>query len=291
MENVFKDEQDEKFFQQHGYVLKNMIPLEVIEKIKEEFDTLKPDDGFNPQQGAHNNSSYHCTFLDTNIDYKKRVRRLIQDNLMPYVNQVLNNYRMLNGSFYVKPSGKGKLEIHENWCHLQDLSLTSVTAWIPLIPVTRQNGTLEIISRSHKLVPSIATFGGVHYFQDFEQELENDFFEPVDMIPGQCIIFDDTLLHYSRDNMVVDPRIAIQIEIIPASVKPVLYYVDKQKHPGELEMLEVDEDFFLNENKVSFADLKGKLKSVGMAKDVNRKITVDEFRALLKAKREASAQQ
>lgn len=288
MRSVFKDAGDEIFFRKHGYVLKNLIPQETIDRIKAEFAGLKPDDEFNPTRGAHNYATYHCTFLDTNIDYKRKVRGIIADNLMPHISNVLNNYRMLNGSFYVKPSGKGKLEIHENWCHLQDISMTSVTAWIPLMPVTRANGTLEIIEGSHKLVPSIATFGGVHYFKDFEQQLEDDFFEPVDMVPGQCIIFDDTLLHYSRDNSVIDPRVAIQIEIIPAEVNPVLYYVDKQKHPGELEMLEVDSEFFLNENKVSFAELKSKLKSVGMAKDINRKITLDEFKTLLHHKREAA---
>ena len=53
-------------------------------------------------------------------------------------------------------------------------------------------------------------------------------------------------------------------------------------------MLEVDGDFFLNESNVSFTDLKSKLKSVGMAKNVNRKITLEEFRNLLAAKRKAA---
>jgi len=288
MRKVFINDQDERFFREYGYVLKDLIPLDTIEYIKKEFTLLKPNDGFAPEQGVHNASSYHCTFLDTNSDYKRKVRQLFSEYLMPHIEKVLNDYRMLNGSFYVKPLGKGRLEIHENWCHLQDLSLTSVTAWIPLTPVTRKNGTLEIISGSHKLVPSISTFGGTHYFHDFEQELEDEFFEPVDMMPGQCIIFDDTLLHYSRDNSATEPRAAIQIEIIPREVQPVLYHVDERNHPGELEMLQVNADFFLSESKVSFADLKRKLKSVGMAKNVNRKITIEEFRNLLTAKRKAA---
>lgn len=283
---VFRSPEHEKFFRKNGYVLIDLIPQETIEKIKAAFAELKPDDNFSPTPGVYTSQTYHCTFLDTNIEYKKQVNRLFTECLMPFVNTVLNDFKMLNGSFYVKPVGKGHLEIHENWCHLLDLSETTVTAWFPIIDVNKTNGTIHIIPGSHKLVPSIATLNGVTYFHDFEEELVRDYFEPVEMKPGECIIFDDTLLHYSPDNFSQEVRPAIQIELLPARLQPIMYQVNEQKHPGELEVFEVAPDFFLYENKTSLTALGNVLKYVGRVKDVNKKITLQQFDALLNARRQ-----
>ncbi len=286
---VFKNAGHEEFFRKHGYVLLELVPLATIEKIKTALAGFRPDDNFSPTPGIYTSQTYHCTFLDTNVEYKKQVNQLFAENLMPLLNNVLNDFKMLNGSFYVKPVGKGRLEIHENWCHLLDLSETTVTAWFPVIDVNKQNGTIEIIPGSHKLVPSIATMGGTTYFADFEDALVEKYFEPVPMHPGQCLIFDDTLLHYSPNNMSDSVRPAIQIELLPARLQPIIYHVDEQNHPGQLEVFEVGSDFFLTENKTSLGQLSNKLKSVCMVPDVNKKISLQQFDALLQARRKQAA--
>lgn len=286
---VFRNAEHEAFFRKHGYVLVDIVPAATIEKIKSALAAFKPDDNFTPTPGIYTSQTYHCTFLDTNLAYKTQVRDLLAQNLMPLLDNVLNDFSMLNGSFYVKPAGKGRLEIHENWCHLLDLNETTVTAWFPVIDVDKQNGTIEIIPGSHKLVPSIATMGGLTYFADFEDTLVEKYFEPVPMRPGQCLIFDDTLLHYSPHNLSQAPRPAIQIELLPARLQPVIYHVNQQQHPGQLEVFEVHSDFFLTENKTSLGNLSQKLKSVGMVPDVNKKITLQQFEELLSARRAAMA--
>jgi ectoine hydroxylase-related dioxygenase (phytanoyl-CoA dioxygenase family) len=289
MTPVFRDPQQEKFFRKNGYVLLDLVPQETIARIKEAFAAFKPDDNFAPTPGVYTSSTYHCTFLDTNVDYKRQVNQLFAENLMPLLDTVLNDYRMLNGSFYVKPCGKGRLEIHENWCHVLDLTETTVTAWFPIIETNKHNGTIEIIPGTNKLVPSISAMGATTYFHEFENELVEKYFEPVPMKPGQCIIFDDSLLHYSPDNMSDTPRPAIQIELLPARLQPIIYEVDDQKHPGKLDVYEVGSDFFLYENKTSLGRLNDKLKYVTTVDDVNHKISLEEFACLLKERREAAA--
>lgn len=76
---------------------------------------MRPDDNFAPD--ARN----HCSFLDTNLEYKRQTHGVIQQAFGGHIQDVLHEFRLLNGNFYVKPPGTGEFQVHQNWPAVTDL--------------------------------------------------------------------------------------------------------------------------------------------------------------------------
>ncbi|MBK8706557.1 MAG: phytanoyl-CoA dioxygenase family protein [Saprospiraceae bacterium] len=209
--------------------------------------------------------------------YKRRAYELINSRFYSASGKVLHQYRIITGNFYIKQPGKGKFEIHQNWMHTPDEKHTTVTIWCPLLDVDRRNGTLEIVPGSHKIVPDIATVNVDYYFKPFEEILEEKYLQPVVLKAGECMIFDDTLIHYSGQNTSDKPRIAIQIEAIPNEMTPVFYHFDKDNPEKGFELFEVDANFFLKGNLTNMHQRPTHLRSLGFMPNINRPLSESEF--------------
>lgn len=279
MRTIFNNAVQQALFIEKGYVTMPLLSEQEVDFVWKELEALRPNDGFAPKDRR---SDYHCTFLDTNEDYKRKANQLIANVFNPHLQKILNNFRILSGNFYVKPPGKGRFEIHQNWMHVDDTKHTTLTVWCPLLDVDRKNGTLEIVEGSHKIVPDIATVNVDYYFKDFEDALLEKYLQPIRLKAGECIIFDDSLIHYSGQNNSDQPRYAIQIETIPAEMQPVIYHFD-QEHPEKgFEVFEVDFEFFIKGNVFTMRDRPGMLKSRGFVPNRNRLLTETEFSDKLK---------
>lgn len=274
MRKIFNQEEQQAQFIEKGYVTMPLLSAQEVAFIWQELDAMRPNDGFAPQDRR---SDYHCTFLDTNEDYKRQANQLIAEIFNPYIEKILNNFKILSGNFYVKPPGKGRFEIHQNWMHVDDIKHTTLTIWCPLLDVDRINGTLEIVEGSHKIVPDVATVNVDYYFKNFENALLEKYLRPVPLKAGECIIFDDSLIHYSGQNNSDKPRYAIQIEVIPAEMQPVIYHFDKANPEKGFEVFEVDFSFFIKGNIHTMRDRPFMLKSRGFVPNHNRLLTESEF--------------
>ena len=57
-----------------GYLKMPLLAAQEANAILDFIKTLRPDDEFNPKGNQHGNpSTYHCSYLDTNIEYKRKV--------------------------------------------------------------------------------------------------------------------------------------------------------------------------------------------------------------------------
>lgn len=278
---IFKTQELIESFKENGYVKLDLLTDSQLKYIKEEVAALSPDDNFNPKAKGSIQNDYHCTYLDTNLEYKRRVKELITELFTPVINSVLEGYYVLNGNFYVKPPGKGDFVVHQNWHHLVDQKITSVTAWFPLDDVTRENGTLEVIPKSHKIIDDIATATVPYYFDSILDQLKKKYLEPIEMKAGECLIFDDSIIHYSRVNQSPTPRYAIQIELFPVSETPVFYYYNKEKTGSDFEIFEIDETFFLEANINNMFDRPKNARLTGRVPNLNKLISEQEFLELM----------
>jgi Phytanoyl-CoA dioxygenase (PhyH) len=272
---VLRNPMLQKEFQKRGFVKLPMLSNEEVNTILSFIHTLRPDDAFNPDgKSASNPSTYHCTFLDTNIDYKKKVSDFLIDQFSPYTNKILYNFKFIALNFYVKQPGTGKFQIHQNW-PVMPVEDTSVTVWCPLVDVSENNGGIQIVESSHKIVPDIAALGAIDFFRPFEDVLVKDYLRPVMMKAGEVLIFDDSLLHWSSENNSDSPRYAIQIMMVPEDVTPLYFHYDSKA--DRYEIFAVDADFFINSG---MSDLMGRpknVRSLGFVPNPNRELTLEQF--------------
>lgn len=265
-----------------GYVTVPMLDASDVRELGSALDRLTPDDGFAPDgTGAFNRSTYHCTFLDTNVDYKRRAQSLISDTFQPKIDQIVVDYRILTGNFYVKVPGRGRFQVHQNWPTTQDLSITTLTVWCPLQDCDESNGTLHIVPGSHKILPDVATPQRRPFFQPFEDTLIQRHLVPVELSAGDALVFDDSLVHWSPENRSVSPRRAVQIETVPREVTPVLYHLDETGPTPRWELYEVGPEFFIDRSIDQVIGRPVDLRLVGTAPFENRGLTEIEFLELL----------
>ncbi|MCF8253155.1 MAG: phytanoyl-CoA dioxygenase family protein [Bacteroidia bacterium] len=272
---LFKSENDTKQYLKDGFVKKTLLTTEQSNSILNQLLLLKPDDNYAPNRSG--SSNYHCTFLDTNESYKRATNQLFKSFFNPLVEELFNDYHVWNANFYVKPPGAGKFEIHQNWTHVVEEKFTSFTIWCPLVDTSTENGTITLVKGSHKIVPDIATLDVPYYFHNFEQTLLDNYLEPISCKAGECVIFEDGVIHFSDLNKSENPRYALQILIGPKYTQPVYYYFNKEEPEKGFEVFEINEEFFMKSNYLTFKNRPAFQKSLGFVPNTNKLLTPDEF--------------
>lgn len=274
MRRIFHEPHLQEIFEKNGYVVIDFINPESIIEINKAYNTLMPDDGFKPR-----NSRYHCTFVDTNIEYKKKVNQLFRQYFDSLLDKTLIDYELLTGNLYVKQPGCGEFEVHQNWDLVDQKLHTALTIWVPLQDTDSHNGTIEVVAGSNKINSNISTLHSGYFFRNFEAALKKKYLQPVDLKMGQAIIFDDNLIHYSKGNSSDKPRKAIQLECMPKEAELIFYYVDPA-NTKYIEKYEAHSNFFLTHN---IGNVIGRppLKYIGRIPNQNVFLAEEEFVHLL----------
>lgn len=280
MIQIFKNQKQNEQFIEEGYVLCDLLSSHEVKSTLDSLIALRPDDRYAP---IDRNSDYHCTFLDTNEDYKRNVNKLITKVLTPYINNLLKNYVIWGANLYVKQPGTGKFEMHQNWMHVSnEKEQTSLTIWCPLVDTNVENGTIQLVPKSHKIVPDIATANVPCYFSNIEDFMLSDYLVPISLKAGQCVIFEDGVIHYSDVNLAKTPRYALQILVGHNKVTPVFYYFDEKNPEKGFEVFELDKDYWITNSYLTFMDKPKNQKSIGFVKNVNQQLNKEEFMEAMK---------
>lgn len=280
MRQIFRNPRLQESYNPQGYVTSPMLTAGEVQEILSALANLRPNDDFQPRSHQGKGLTYHCSFIDSNRAYRRQVHSLISHYFTPHVNQILNGFRILNGNFYIKPPGYGEFVVHQNWPAIADIDDTTVTIWCPLVDVVQENGAIQVVAGSHKLIPHVETLKTASYFKEFEQTVVDSYLKPVPMKAGESIIFDDGLIHWSANNDSNEARIAIQILCIPTDSQPAYWYYDEQ-HPEQFELIEADTEFFLTNDIQDLRTRQEHWKSLGFAPNRNRSISEQEFRDLM----------
>jgi ectoine hydroxylase-related dioxygenase (phytanoyl-CoA dioxygenase family) len=281
MRKIFTDEALQPGFLESGYVKVPMLSEHAISGLLGAIAELRPDDGFVPSGAVTQYRTYHCSILDTNLDYKRKTDALLRSVFDRHVETVLNGYRIRNCNLYVKPPGTGQFTLHQDWPTIPDLDDTTVTIWCPLGDVVAQNGALQFVVGSHKLLPHVEGPGVPGFFRDFHDSVIEKYLTPIPMKAGEAVIFDEGVIHWSARNGSDRPRIAIAIQCVPGDVPPVYYFMDPAR-PDRFELIEADTEFWITSDLRALTVRQPHWKRLGFAPNRNRFLTEPEFAALLR---------
>jgi hypothetical protein len=269
---VLRDDVLEAEFHREGLIRTSVLDEDGVAAALEAFGRLRPADGFAPVGAV----TYHCTFLDTDETYRREVSALARELLSPAVERVLADFDVLQAHFYVKPPGEGHFDLHQNW-PMVELDDTSVTLWCPLVDVDRENGTLEYVPGSHKLLPHVQGPYTASYFDEILPEVW-EATRAVPLAAGEGAIFDDGLIHGSRRNTSDRPRIALQVICTPRDATPIFFF---PTGPRAFERIEAPSEFWLAH---AYEDLGGRQPAwsgAGFVRSENRGIGYAELQQLI----------
>ncbi|QLE44447.1 tetratricopeptide repeat protein [Nostoc sp. C052] len=274
MRNVFLKAENQREFKTKGYSTMPMLSSQEVNLVLSELQLMKPDNNFNAESSSEQ-PSYHLTDFDSNIQYKIKAKQLITSILEPRLKNIFDNYKIITTNFIIKPPGKGKFPVHQDWTFVLDRkNYTSLTLWCPLVDTNEDNGTLQVVEGSHEIVPDIVTSTVDFYCKNFEDAIVEKYGKVICLKAGECLVFDHSLLHFSDENHTDQPRYVMQAILVPSEIDPVFYYFDVNEPKKGFEVFQTEPDFFVFQD---FFKRPSNLKSLGFIENQNRLLTEEEF--------------
>lgn len=286
MRKVFNDTELQRQFDKDGYVRVPFISKEKVERLKKLFFETLPQSGGQISAGDVaitdvSTITYDFTFIDKNPEYKKLVYDIITKEFAPEVEKYLANYKAIIANYIRKKTDGGEVPLHQNWAFVEERKCTSVSIWCPLVDGTVENGTLQVVPGSHKRFGEFRGPMVPWELDNIKNEIIENYLVPLETKAGDCVILDDSIVHYSAINKTNDLRLAIQLILIPAESYSVHYHLDYQK-PHEVKVWEVDKDFYMMFNPWMQPE---KTKTIKTFPFRQKFLNVQEFEAGLKGKK------
>ena len=284
MRKVLVNEELEALFQKQGYVQVPFISKEEVAELKQLFfDTL-------PQSGGQITSSeisaeehlisYDFTFIDKNSDYKRKVFEIIKEYFKPHMEQLLLNYRPIIANYIRKKTNTGEVPLHQNWAFADERKCTTISIWCPLVDSTVENGTLQVVPGSHKKFGEIRGPMVPWELEGIKEEIINNHLIPLETKAGDCVILDDSILHYSPINHTNELRLAIQLICVPNEFPSIHYHMDPAVSNSEVNVLEVTDDFYMEFNPWKKPEGQKVVKKINYQ---SKSIDVAEYKKRMKA--------
>lgn len=253
MRETLKDQELETRFQKDGYVEVPFLNHDEVEMLKKYyFDTLEDSGGrLGPEDEKYQSNAeitYDFTFIDKNSDYKQQVFDMITKSFEKHVDKYLSEYKPIIANFIRKKEDGGEVPLHQNWAFADEHECATVSIWCPLVDSNKENGTLEVVPGSHKRYGEVRGPMIKSELAGIQQEILDKYMIPVETKAGNCVILDDSIVHYSSPNQTDGLRLAIQLILIPKEVNSIHYHMDLSKDRSLVEVLEVDKDFYMKFN-------------------------------------------
>lgn len=264
---TFLDDARQRELEERGYTVVEILSEDEAAAALARVQALQPSDGYVPGDDAP--APYHCTFLDPDHEYRRAVDQLNRSLFEERACALLDDFWMLTSNLYVKRPGMGRFEIHQNWPVTDDIRDTTLTLWCPFVDAGPQNGCIQVVPGSHKIVPDTFTVGAPKYFERCYDELIERWLEPVPLRAGECILFDDSLLHWSEANRSDSTRWSAQLVLMPKEKVPVVYHYDRTHRPPRFELYEVGPEFFIDYDVGQLIERPEGLRLVGTMPETN----------------------
>ena len=146
------------------------------------------------------------------------------------------------GCFIVKtPVPESAMCVHQDMTLVDESKFTGINIWVPLIDLTDENGTLEVLPKSHRLFPTYrgASIPGIYY--DCNEEVKKYL---IKLYPkaGEAVFFDQSIIHFSEANRSDKIRIVTNTYFTHKEATFCTCYWHKD-YGSKVEVFEQDETF------------------------------------------------
>lgn len=230
---TFTDPKLEAAFRRDGFVVVDFADDALIADLLAAYQEL--DSGIT--------SGYYPSLMSADLDYKARTHERVRDLVWPRMSALLDGYAPLLGVFMVKhPGPDTEVPPHQDWIVADESLRPTMNVWMPLTPLTPETGQMRVLPGSHHWLeglrgsPTFPTQWEAEY-----QRVRDELMEPVEIGPGQAMVYDIRVLHGTPPNLSPDTRVVTSLYAIPEGAAPVHYYRDPEA--GTVTGYEVPEGF------------------------------------------------
>ena len=250
MNSIFKDSALQQRFEKDGYIkapLLDPVDIGVLSTYYQDQQLDSKIDG-----------GFHISLDNQSERLVKTISHTLENILSPYADRIFNDYKIFTSSYVIKePGRKNIVPPHQDWSFVDEKEHYSATCWIPLVDVNEENGALGVIKGSHAIFshprsspsPQSKSPLSDHIFTLFP------YVDIIEMKAGECLIFDNRLIHASPPNLTQNPRLAVGIGVTGKDVQLKHYYQTPEIEPIQLQVFNIDRNFFTFYNNKRLSDL------------------------------------
>lgn len=233
---IFKDPEHQRDFNENGYVVLPFYDAGEVGELLRLFERLHPDgvEGF-----------YTTTFMD-DVGFRQEIDREIRRIGLRSIEKYFIDYKLYCGSFIVKaPGEKSELILHQDMSLVDEKKYTGTNIWSPLVDLTQENGTIEVLPKSHRI---FQTYRGASLpdIYDGLEDLVKSYMNPMYLKAGEALIFDQSIIHYSPPNLSDALRPTVNTFITHKDAAIQISYHNKKEQPDKVEVFAQDDSFMMN---------------------------------------------
>ena len=229
-----KDESLERKLAEEGYVVVPFLNEEQVQHLKRVFNDAHPTETIPFYATAHHQDS----------EFRKVMSAAISKVLKPHTEKIFEECDLLGASFISKSKDDASLlQPHQDWNIVDENKFHSFNLWIPLVDLTKENGAIEVLPKSHSWIRGYrhssidCAYRKVH-------NLVWDNMQPLYLKAGEALIYDHSLLHASKANRTDEKRIACASGVMPSEAQMFFYW----NNNGTIEQYESNTEFFMTQN-------------------------------------------
>lgn len=235
MKRVFKSQEHQQRFENDGYIVLPFFNDGEIASLQAIYNRIQPKDyeGFYPS--TFSNDKQYRTVADTEI------RRVCERSVEKYLQDV----KVMCGSFIVKKSiPESAMCVHQDMTLVDESIYTGINIWVPLVNLNDENGTLQILPKSHRLFPTYrsSTISGI--YDDCNEEVKK-YLVKIYPKAGEAVIFDQSIIHYSDQNKSGKERVVTNTYFTHKDATFQTCYWE-EAYGKQVEVFEQDEHFMTN---------------------------------------------
>lgn len=225
-------------FDRDGYVVVNFLNRAEVMDLADEFWALP---------AAMGQPAFASTIMSHDAGYRNAVSKIIKSSFARALNDFFEDTQLFLGNFNLKYPGNpsGTVQMHQDPSFVDERVFSSLVIWVPLVDTNRQNGALQVIPGSHKILTRPRCGGLSFPYEHLEAKLLEQFGRELPMKAGQAYIANPALFHYSPPNMGTAPRIAAAGLAGPSESALRYHYYSVKEGCGYADVFATDHDYYV----------------------------------------------
>jgi phytanoyl-CoA dioxygenase PhyH len=232
---IFKDAALQKQFEEDGFLKIALLNDESVSQLLALFRNYFPDPS----------ADFFSSSYENDFPRKKEISNAIGKIVFPHLETIFIDYTWFGSAFLSKGNGpRSEMPMHQDWTIVDETKFIALNIWTPLQHTTEENGTLEVIQGSHRWHDTLRAPTLPFYFNGFQQQLKEKLVA-IPTRPGEAIVLNQAIIHYSKPNKTNDLRVAITTGI-KSKDAPMLFHYWNKETPELIEQFKQDDDFLIN---------------------------------------------
>ncbi len=165
------------------------------------------------------NTRFFYSLLELDAASSKSVSALVSSFFYSELQNILDNYQFLTGSFLSKPPhAKDELLLHQDWNYVDETMYTPITCWAPLADTDTTSGGMFLIEGSHKFQNNIRS-NNYETSRFLSTEFPEELIKKVQVKVGEVLLFNPSIWHGSSPNRSDKNRNVLTCIAIPKEAK------------------------------------------------------------------------